>query len=43
MNTRQINNLLKQTVSVKFKNIDESSTIREYGIKEIKFDGKIEW
>lgn len=29
------NNLLKRTVSVKFKNPDESSTIREYGINQI--------
>ena len=36
------NNILKQTVSVKFKNVDESSTIREYGIKDIKLEGKNE-
>ncbi len=34
------NNLLKRTVSVKFKNPDESTTIREYELKQIKLEDK---
>ena len=36
------NNILKQTGSFNFKKVDESSTIRAYGIKDIKLEGKNE-